>query len=218
MEKNIAELKKLCSESLFQRTRNLLLAEVAKIEAEVAILNEQLPSASNGENDTQQVKPVKQRIKVDLNEHAFDESDKFVKIYVPFNDCVLTDDDVEVDFTANSFSMLIHAKNGKDYRFVVNNLLREIDVSKSYRKTKPNMVSLFLKKGKEGTKWECLTVTEKRLKDHKSHMFKKSEEDKDDPMGGLMKIMQQMYETGDTEMKRTIAKAWQEGQEKRNTS
>lgn len=40
------------------------------------------------------------------------------------------------------------------------------------------------------------------------------EEGKDDPSSGLMKIMQKMYETGDPEMKRMIAKAWTEGQEK----
>ena len=40
--------------------------------------------------------------------------------------------------------------------------------------------------------------------------------DKDeDPGLGLMKLMKQMYDEGDDEMKRTIAKAWQESQEKR---
>ena len=40
--------------------------------------------------------------------------------------------------------------------------------------------------------------------------------DKDeDPGLGLMKLMKQMYDDGDDEMKRTIAKAWHESQEKR---
>ena len=40
--------------------------------------------------------------------------------------------------------------------------------------------------------------------------------DKDeDPGAGLMKLMKQMYNDGDDEMKRTIAKAWHESQEKR---
>ena len=40
--------------------------------------------------------------------------------------------------------------------------------------------------------------------------------DKDeDPGVGLMKLMKQMYNDGDDEMKRTIAKAWHESQEKR---
>lgn len=51
--------------------------------------------------------------------------------------------------------------------------------------------------------------------------IKKSELDtdesatKDDPTAGLMNIMKNMYEKGDPETKRMIAKAWTEGQEKK---
>ncbi len=37
----------------------------------------------------------------------------------------------------------------------------------------------------------------------------------EDPGAGLMSMMKQMYDSGDDEMKRTIAKAWHESQEKR---
>lgn len=33
-------------------------------------------------------------------------------------------------------------------------------------------------------------------------------------MGGLMNVMKKMYDSGDADMKRQIAKAWTEGQEK----
>lgn len=36
----------------------------------------------------------------------------------------------------------------------------------------------------------------------------------DDPSAGLMDMMRQMYEDGDDDMKRTIAKAWTESREK----
>ena len=36
-----------------------------------------------------------------------------------------------------------------------------------------------------------------------------------DPSAGLMDMMKKMYEEGDDEMKRTIAKAWTEGQDKK---
>ena len=78
------------------------------------------------------------------------------------------------------------------------------------------MIALYLKKEKEGTKWECLTTTEKRLKESKSKALEndKEESKEEDPMGGLMNIMKKMYDSGDSEMKRTIAKVWTEGQEK----
>ena len=37
----------------------------------------------------------------------------------------------------------------------------------------------------------------------------------EDPSASLMGLMKQMYQDGDDEMKRTIAKAWHESQEKR---
>ena len=78
------------------------------------------------------------------------------------------------------------------------------------------MVSVYLKKAKEGEKWDCLTTTEKQLKDSKTKMFDKNDEDSnaDDPSAQLMNIMKKMYESGDSETKRTIAKAWTEGQNK----
>lgn len=60
-----------------------------------------------------------------------------------------------------------------------------------------------------------MTTTEKRLKDEKSKAFENDKgESGGDPMGGLMNMMKKMYDSGDSEMKRTIAKAWTEGQEK----
>jgi len=41
-------------------------------------------------------------------------------------------------------------------------------------------------------------------------------DDKADPSASLMNLMKKMYDDGDDEMKRTIAKAWTEGQEKKN--
>lgn len=41
------------------------------------------------------------------------------------------------------------------------------------------------------------------------------DKDNKDPSAGLMKIMQKMYNEGDTEMKQMIGKAWAAGEEKR---
>lgn len=40
------------------------------------------------------------------------------------------------------------------------------------------------------------------------------DENSSDPTAGIMNLMKQMYEEGDDEMKRTIAKAWTESREK----
>ncbi len=48
-----------------------------------------------------------------------------------------------------------------------------------------------------------------------SQKAKLTDADKDDPSKSIMNIMKQMYQNGDAEMKRTIAKSWQEAQDKR---
>ncbi len=46
-------------------------------------------------------------------------------------------------------------------------------------------------------------------------LFRTPKLDKDeDPSAGIMKMMKQMYDDGDDEMKRTISKAWTESREK----
>lgn len=65
---------------------------------------------------------------------------------------------------------------------------------------------------KEGAKWSCLKSTDK--------VQNKKMDNNVDPQGdfsdGIMNMMRKMYEEGDDEMKRTIAKAWTEGNEKKN--
>ena len=51
--------------------------------------------------------------------------------------------------------------------------------------------------------------------DSKSKAMEPKPDTSKDPGAGLMDMMKKMYEEGDDEMKRTIAKAWTEGQDKK---
>lgn len=70
-----------------------------------------------------------------------------------------------------------------------------------------DMVVVSLAKESTGQTWSHLTAAEKRAKEPKP--VPKMGEDAD-PSAGLMDLMKQMYEDGDDDMKRTIAKAWTE--------
>nr|CAI5822089.1 unnamed protein product [Callosobruchus analis] len=73
------------------------------------------------------------------------------------------------------------------------------------------MVIITLAKLSPG-KWSYVTEFEK-----KSSELRKPKLDTDDsldPGAGLMSLMKNMYDSGDDEMKRTIAKAWHESQTK----
>ena len=61
--------------------------------------------------------------------------------------------------------------------------------------------------------WECVFREEKKATEKP---LPKMDESKD-PSESLMQLMKNMYETGDDEMKRTIAKAWTESREKMHT-
>lgn len=210
LEATIAEMKKFSSEAANQRTKNLLNAEISKIEAEISAIK--LKAVKDAEVKDN---PRISRVVADIHEHAFDESDRFVKIFIPFNYTKISDDNVNLELTDNSFTLTVQGES-KDYRFKVINLLRTISIEKSYKKVKSDMISVYLKKVKEGDKWGYLTSTEKQLKDQKSSAFDQGKESASgDPMGGIMEMMKKLYDSGDSEMKRTIAKAWTEGQEKK---
>ncbi len=70
------------------------------------------------------------------------------------------------------------------------------------------MVILTLPK-KTSSHWDNLTKKETDKK-----KAPKPKMDDKDPTAGIMDLMKQMYEEGDDEMKRTIAKAWTESREK----
>ncbi|VDD88840.1 unnamed protein product [Enterobius vermicularis] len=145
---------------------------------------------------------------VKITNYAWDQSDKFVKLYltipgihtVPANQIV-------VNFASNRFDMTATNVDGKNYELVMKGLMQQIDPGASYFKQKTDSLLIMLKK-KEGGKWEHLVKAETSTKDKSNFKF----DEKADPQESLMKMMKQMYDEGDDDMKRTIRKAWHESQ------
>lgn len=73
------------------------------------------------------------------------------------------------------------------------------------------MLLVMLKKSKENETWGVLLKLEKGKEKAKMPDF----DEKADPQESLMKMMKQMYDDGDDEMKRTIRKSWHESQSKK---
>ncbi|EZA48901.1 Calcyclin-binding protein [Ooceraea biroi] len=76
------------------------------------------------------------------------------------------------------------------------------------------VVSLVKKVAKE---WSHVTLVEKRIKEAKVPSMPEMGEDSD-PGASLMNLMKKMYQDGDDDMKKTIAKAWTESQEKQRSN
>uniref|UniRef100_A0A2M4AR34 Calcyclin-binding protein n=1 Tax=Anopheles triannulatus TaxID=58253 RepID=A0A2M4AR34_9DIPT len=221
---DLEEMRKLAASAQRSRVQQMLAIDVRKLETDIQRQRDLLAAQASSEQSV--TRPAQQtpvsapgdirRYQVELKEYAWDQSDKFIKIFVTVNGVQqVPEDNVNVEFTENSFQLVISDLNNKDYIFVVNHLLNSIDKEKSYRRVKSDMVAIYL--AKQGpAKWAHLTLTAKRLQDLKDERLSdtKKVSNDGDPSAGLMNIMQQLYETGDPETKRMINKAWHESQTK----
>ncbi len=148
--------------------------------------------------------------------YGWDQSDKFVKIYITSGLKEVKEVDVSCNFTDRSFELAIRSPaNNTTQLLTVINLLNQIDSTGSYTKVKPDMVTVFLKKVELGRNWGYVTAKEAILKDKKEKTAVPKIDENADPQDGLMSLMKKMYEEGDDEMKRTISKAFIEGREKK---
>ncbi|GAB2296892.1 hypothetical protein Dimus_030993 [Dionaea muscipula] len=134
-----------------------------------------------------------------LGTFSWDQDNEKVKIYVSLEG--VQEEKVETIFLSDSFDIKFHDVQGKNYRFALPKLNKEIIPEKCKVLVKPSRVLITLIKASKGS-WSDLHFKEDKLKS-------KVDKDKDkDPMAGIMDLMKNMYEDGDEDMKRTIAKAW----------
>jgi calcyclin binding protein len=165
------------------------------------------------------VSSVDRREHRQLKDYSWDQSDKFVKIYLTNLTGLagISSDKVKVEYAAQSVNVQVLDLGGKDFSFGIKQTCHEIDPSGSHHKVKADYLLVLLAKRQPGTAWSHITRAEKEAADVKSTAVEsKPSKNKDkDPSSGLMDMMKKMYEDGDDEMKRTIAKAWTEGQEKK---
>ncbi|XP_037821451.1 calcyclin-binding protein-like [Lucilia sericata] len=207
LRKDSEEFTKLLSEATRQRVKDALIHAKAEVDREIVTLEFKAKQAEERKEQGPR------RYFCELTEYGWDQSDKFVKIFITLGGVQnLDESSVVTKFTEKSLNVNVLNLHGKDYGLVINNLLEPIDVVKSYRKIKTGMIAIYLKKVNENRHWSCLTSIQKRLKEQQDSELKSS--DSDNPSDALVNIMKKMYQTGDTKTKQMIAKAWTESQEK----
>ncbi|XP_057827587.1 uncharacterized protein LOC131038731 [Cryptomeria japonica] len=130
---------------------------------------------------------------------SWDQENEKVKIYVSLEG--VNQEQVVSNFQPWSFDVKFHDVQGKNYRCAVPKLNKAIVPEKCRLTVKPHRVIITLQKAEKGN-WLDLYFKEDKLKP--------SLENKADPMAGIMDLMKNMYDEGDEDMKRTIAKAWSE--------
>ncbi|KAL2097835.1 hypothetical protein ACEWY4_007042 [Coilia grayii] len=210
LETDLKEVLVMLETSARKRVQSLLKQEQQKIEKELTQkrqLREQLSKRDSGDSSDPTVKGYT----VKINNYGWDQSEKFVKIYITLKGVhKIPAENVEVTFTGKSFIFFVKNLDGKNHEMTVNNLLCPIDVQESSRKVKTDMVIVMCRKT-AAKKWDCLTQVEKKSKEKDKSNF----DENADPSEGLMSMLKKIYTEGDDDMKRTISKAWTESQEKR---
>lgn len=132
-----------------------------------------------------------------LSSFSWDDDNEKVKIYYSLEG--VDSEKMETEFKPLSLDVKFHDVQGKNYRCAIPKLHKEIVPEKCKVLVKPSRVIITLFKASKG-KWSDLHYKEDKLKP-------KLDKEKD-PMAGIMGFMKNMYEEGDEDMKRTIAKAW----------
>ncbi|XP_051480364.1 calcyclin-binding protein [Apus apus] len=206
LQRDLAEARELLARATRRRLRELLLGEQRRLELELR----NLPQPREAAAEEEEKSPLG-GYTVKINNYGWDQSDKFIKIYISLNGVQkLPAENVMVNFTERSFDLLVKNLNGKNYTMTFNNLLKPISVEGSSKKIKTDTVLVMCRK-KQEEKWECLTQVEKESKEKEKAAY-----DSSDPSEGLMNLLKKIYTEGDDEMKRTINKAWVESREKQS--
>uniref|UniRef100_A0A2P2LNB5 Calcyclin-binding protein n=1 Tax=Rhizophora mucronata TaxID=61149 RepID=A0A2P2LNB5_RHIMU len=195
---DLEELRQLQSISKRPRVLSLISSQIRSLEMELT--KDPVPASTPAPT------PISTGVKVPatssvnyttLASFSWDQDSDKVKIYVSLEG--VEQEKIETEFRPMSFDIKFHDVQGKNYRLTVPKLNKEIAPEKSKVLVKPRRVIITLFKTSKGN-WLDLHFKEDKLKPNL---------DKDrDPMAGIMDLMKNMYDEGDDEMKRTIAKAW----------
>jgi len=221
---DISELRGFADAAKRPKIQSALSVELRRIETHLANLLDQQQKAGNEGGVTAPaavVKPTQKSYDVPYKNYSWDQSDKFVKFYLTNLSGVkeLGTECFVQDFTEDGAKLKICNLKGKNHIFEIIQLAHKIVPEKSHFKVKSDMVTVFLAKAVEGQKWSHATAASKAKADKNSaKMAAAATPDDDagkDPTKGIMDMMKKMYDEGDDEMKRTIAKAWTEGRDKK---
>ncbi|KAL3616894.1 hypothetical protein CASFOL_039288 [Castilleja foliolosa] len=201
---DLKELKQLQSIAKRPRVVSLLSTEICNLEKlsnEVASAQTAAPiSVVNTPNPISTVPKASPNPVLNystLSSFSWDQDSDKLKIYISLEG--VNQEKIEADFKPTSFDLKLHDVQGKNYRCTVPKLNKEIVPEKCKLIVKPKRVVVTLIKASKGN-WLDLHFKEDKLK---PSLGKEK-----DPMAGIMDLMKNMYEEGDEDMKKTIAKAW----------
>lgn len=204
-ENSLNELVGFHEQSKVEHNRQFLDFEIRRLRAKIEELKKSLDGSA---------KPVI-RYKT-ISNYSWDQDQEVIKIYLNIADFKdVKKELVKIELSADCQAVTVLVDNGgHSGKLVLKNLshpLSTVQDPASQVKITKNFVIVVLKKA-ENKKWLSLQKTSDAGGLGKSLAGDAAEDE--DPSKSMMKLMKNLYETGDDEMKRTIAKAWTQQEEK----
>ncbi|KAM3716635.1 Calcyclin-binding protein [Dirofilaria immitis] len=221
LRRDLHELQNLRSIASRQAIKNMLDEKIAEFEEKIKALEAMnnahgcgdVPASRQSRTEAMSSNAVPLAT-VKITNYAWDQSDKFVKLYLTIPDIhTVPQEQITVNFTESEVEVNARNVSSKNYSLIIKGLLKAINPSSSSFKQKTNLLLITMKKNAEEN-WKYLTKTEMQSKEKSTPKF----DQKADPQESLMGMIKQLYDDGDDDMKRTICKAWHESQTKKNAN
>jgi len=187
------------------------------LEQHTTLLTERLDKAIADQKRREDAKSAvssdKKVYTVQIRTYGWDQSDKFVKLYVTIDSITAADKDkVSCSYTTRGLSLTVSGLKERNYQLVINNLAEDISPDGSSCKAKDGMVVVLLAKARQAQAWPAVTRQEAQAKEK----AKAPEPASQDPNDSMMGLMKKMYDEGDDKMKQMLNKAWFEAQNKKS--
>lgn len=138
LEQDLAELRALQAGAQRGRVQQLLLVEVRKLETELLREKERLGSATGGSPPASQAtQPRSTVFRTKITDYAWDQSDKFVKLYVTLPGVhEIPSENVKSVFGTRRLELEVNALAGKNHSLLITNLMNDILPESSYHKVR----------------------------------------------------------------------------------
>ncbi|XP_022320022.2 calcyclin-binding protein-like [Crassostrea virginica] len=217
LRQDVEEMRDLLVKATRSRVKNIIGTELRKLEHEISQLEKAASTTVLSVEDPQKKKRPHIHTQT-ISNYAWDQSDKFMKIYVTIKGVhALPKERVTCEFGKRSLRLQVEVEENKcRSELFISTLLEDIVPEECWYKIKTDTVLLMLKKSVTGKTWPYVTSGEKAAKKAKDNENKSKGDDEKDPNEGMMDMLKKMYDEGDDDMKRTIAQAWTQSRDKQS--
>ncbi|OMJ79991.1 hypothetical protein SteCoe_19864 [Stentor coeruleus] len=148
-----------------------------------------------------------------LDRFSWEQTENEIKIYVTCLEGLKSHpkENIHLHTTKNSVTVSIKNFQNNNYRLKFPKLTNDINTGKITQKSNGFSVTLIKK---DKIRWDSLVPKKVVPVKEKDEEEKGDTKDSGDAGDSLMKMMKELYETGDDDMKKTIAEAWSKAKNK----